>query len=534
MAQQKYSVIQKIDAGGMAEVWKGKATSLRGFEKVVAIKRVLPQLSKNQKFIQMFLDEARLSLYLNHANIVQTFDIGITEASYFIVMEWIDGANLKGILEIARERGFRIPREQAVFIAIEMCKGLSHAHNRKDPEGEPLTIVHRDISPPNVLISREGEIKLVDFGLAKAASQAVFTDPGIVKGKFAYLSPEAALGQPVDFRTDIFATGIVLWEMIAGRRLFDGKNDLETVKMVRAAEVPPLGEYNADVEPQLESILRRALARDPDQRYQSSEQFGHELASYLAQNKLLVTSYDIAVLVKRVLSEKARVTRPPEVLNSGVKQIAEAIQKELGDFRSVEDLDDLERAEFKSVAESDPGSSLNILPDAINPSEWMDDFGIFDGDETIIDPNLHNRVDLTRPREQAPTRKGRSSAPAGAPGADGSGSGPVPAPGQTPPRAPGQTPPRAGPPGTPPGQTPPNAPPRTPAMPPPPLRTGTEPMRSARPPFGQGPLTTRAGQNDATPPPMPVGPRDGSLLIGVLLGVLGAVFVVGAAWLIFF
>ncbi|MCB9529894.1 MAG: serine/threonine-protein kinase [bacterium] len=500
MAQQKYSVIQKIDAGGMAEVWKGKATSLRGFEKVVAIKRVLPQLSKNQKFIQMFLDEARLSLYLNHANIVQTFDIGMAESSYFIVMEWIDGANLKGILEIARERGFRIPREQAVFVAIEMCKGLSHAHHRKDPEGKPLAIVHRDISPPNVLISREGEVKLVDFGLAKAASQATFTDPGIVKGKFAYLSPEAALGQPVDFRTDIFATGIVLWEMISGRRLFDGKNDLETVKMVRAAEVPPLSTYNADVEPQLEAILRRALARDPEQRYQSSEQFGHELASYLAQNKLLVTSYDIAVLVKRVLSEKARVTRPPDMQSSGVKQIAEAMQKELGEFRSVEDLDDIARAEFKSVAEVDPDSSLNILPDAINPSEWMEDFGIFDGDETIIDPNLHNRVDLTRPRDVPQPRKGRTSAPAGS---------------EAPPSTPAA----------------PAAP--TAGIPPPPVRSGTEPVHPVRPAFG---ATTAAvpGPTDATPIPSAPPRRDSSLLVGVVLGVLGAVVVVGAAWFIFF
>ncbi len=502
MAQQKYSVIQKIDAGGMAEVWKGKATSLRGFEKVVAIKRVLPQLSKNQKFIQMFLDEARLSLYLNHANIVQTFDIGITDSSYFIVMEWIDGANLKGILETARDRGFRIPREQAVFVTIEMCKGLSHAHHRKDPDDQPLEIVHRDISPPNVLISREGEVKLVDFGLAKAATQATFTDPGIVKGKFAYLSPEAALGNPVDFRTDIFATGIVLWEMIAGRRLFDGKNDLETVKMVRAAEIPSLRDYNPDVEPQLEGILRRALARDPAQRYQSAEQFGHELASYLAQNKLLVTSYDIAVLVKRVLSEKARTTRPPDMLSSGVLQVAEEMQRELGDFRSVEDLDDLEKAEFKSVAEVDPDSSLNILPDAINPSEWMDDFGIFDGDETIIDPNLHNRVDLSRPRDSSKqperVRPPKTSRPPATPAG-------------TPPPTPG-------------GGIP------------PPLGSGTAPAGPVRPPFG--------GDANTAPPPdlRPArvksagrpAQRDSSLLIGVVLGVLGAVFVVGAAWLIFF
>lgn len=514
MAEQKYSVISKLDAGGMAEVWKGKATSLRGFEKIVAIKRVLPQLAKNQKFIQMFLDEARLSLYLNHANIVQTFDIGVADGSYFIVMEWIDGANLKGILEIAAERGFRVPREQAVFIAIEMCKGLSHAHNRKDPEGKPLNIVHRDISPPNVLISREGEIKLVDFGLAKAASQAVFTDPGIVKGKFAYLSPEAALGQPVDVRTDVFATGIVLWEMLTGKRLFQGKNDLETVKMVRAAEVPSVSTHGVEIEPQLEGILRRALARDPHQRYQTSEQLGHELAAYLANHQLLVTSYDIAVLVKRVLDEKARTTgMQPAVMSSGANRLADEMQKALGDFTSIGDLEELERAEFQSVAEVDPDSSLNIMPDAVDPSDWMSDFGIFDGDETIIDPNLHNRVDLSRPREDAaPSKKGR---PKAAEGSAPSGDRTVIPP---PPVAGAATGASSGPPARP-------APPQRPAEP---ARTGTDRVPQVAPadprPADARPAVQSARREGG----------DNSLMLGVVLGVLGAALVIGAAYFIFF
>lgn len=523
MAEQKYTVISKLDAGGMAEVWKGKASSLQGFDKIVAIKRVLPQLSKNDKFIQMFLDEAKLSLYLNHANIVQTFDIGKADQSYFIVMEWIDGANLKGILEIAAERGFRVPREQAVFIAIEMCKGLSHAHNRKDPDGKPLNIVHRDISPPNVLISREGEIKLVDFGLAKAASQAVFTDPGIVKGKFAYLSPEAALGQPVDFRTDVFATGIVLWEMLTGRRLFDGKNDLETVKMVRAAEIPSLASMGVEAEPQLEGILRRALARDPHQRYQSSEQLGHELASYLASNKLLVTSYDIAVLVKRALDEKARSTaQQPAIMNSGANRLADEMQKALGDFTSIGDLEELERQEFQSVADVDPDSSLNIMPDAVDPSDWMNDFGIFDGDETIIDPNLHNRADLTRPRDNTKSPKrgrpktSRPVSPAMPPSVDTGDRSQLPPPpvSSAPQSAPPARAPVARPPAGPPG-VPPPGPERA-------VRPSVERIQDLSPP-------DRAGVKTANLPR-----TDNALVVGVVLGVLGAAAVIGAAWFIFF
>ncbi len=519
MADQKYSVTHKLDAGGMAEVWKGKATSM-GFDKVVAIKRVLPQLSKNDKFIQMFLDEAKLSLYLNHANIVQTFDIGKADQSYFIVMEWIDGANLKGIMEMAAERGYKVPREQAVFIAMEMCKGLSHAHNRKDPDGKPLNIVHRDISPPNVLISREGEVKLVDFGLAKAASQAVFTDPGIVKGKFAYLSPEAALGQSVDGRTDVFATGIVLWEMLTGRRLFNGKNDLETVKMVRAAEIPSLASLGIDVEPQLEGIMRRALARDPHQRYQTAEQLGHELASYLASNKLLVTSYDIAVLVKRVLDEKARTTATqPAIMNSGANRLQDEMQQVLGGFTSIDQLEELERQEFQALSEVDPDSSLNIMPDAVDPSDWMNDFGIFDGDETIIDPNLHNRADLAVPRPNSkPTKRkppstSRPISPATPPSVDTGDRGAIPPPplSSSPPTLP-ETPAiaaRADGPGQ--GAAA-------------PARTGTDkvPDVSQR---AESPKV-RTANLDA--------PKDNAMVIGVVLGVVGAVLVIGAAWFIFF
>ena len=385
MAQQKYTILEKIDAGGMAEVWKGKATSLRGFEKMVAIKRVLPNLAKNKKFISMFLDEARLSLYLNHANVVQTFDIGVSDHSYFIVMEWMDGANLKSILDTAHDLGWKLPKEQAVFIGIEICKGLSHAHARKDPDGRPLEIVHRDISPPNVLLSREGEVKLVDFGLAKAASQLTQTDPGIVKGKFSYLSPEATLGKSVDFRADLFATGIVIWEILAGRRLFDGATDLKTVEAVREAKIPRITEFNPDVEPQLEQVLNRALAKYPRDRYQSAEELGHDLAKYLFENRMLVTSYDVAMLVKRVMSHKEDGPRRRDQ-TSGVA----TVQAEIGDFLSVEDLD---RLEFVSVADSE-GRAEAPSADAMDPRGWALEMGVVDGDETVIDVPIEERARL--------------------------------------------------------------------------------------------------------------------------------------------
>ncbi len=373
----------------MAEVWKGKATSLRGFEKLVAIKRVLPNLAKNKKFIAMFLDEARLSLFLNHANVVQTFDIGMSENSYFIVMEYVDGSNLKSVLEIAKDRGFRIAQEQAAYIAIEICKGLSHAHNRKDPAGRSLQIVHRDISPPNVLLSREGEVKLVDFGLAKAASQITLTDPGVVKGKFSYLSPEAAYGEKVNALTDVFATGIVLWEMLANRRLFDGKTDIETVEMVRKAEIPALKDFNTDVHPQLEGIIRKALSRDPRRRHGSALELAHDLSKFLFDNRLLITAYDISVLVNRVLLDRSR--RPEQKVapvNSKAVAIEKMIQDEITQFTSLEDL---AKMSFKAVAEQGPLDQHPAFAGAEDPRGWASEMGVEGGDED----GDHTHLELT-------------------------------------------------------------------------------------------------------------------------------------------
>ena len=226
MPESRYRITERIAAGGMAEVFKGVAESLQGFRKNVAIKRILPNLTKNQKFVTMFLDEARLSLFLQHANIVQVFDIGRADDTYFIVMEFVDGVDLKAILEWRRRIRKRLTVGQTLYMIMEVCKGLAYAHDLLNPEtGRPLGIVHRDISPANVLISRNGEIKLADFGLAKAASQVEATDPGVVKGKMSYLSPEAARGENVDHRADIFAVGILLYEALTSKRLFYGESD---------------------------------------------------------------------------------------------------------------------------------------------------------------------------------------------------------------------------------------------------------------------------------------------------------------------
>lgn len=291
----------------MAEVFRGVAESLQGFKKNVAIKRILPSLTKNDKFVKMFLDEAKLSLYLQHANIVQVFDIGVTDTSYFLVMEFVDGCNLKALIERLKQKNRRFEIAHAIYLMIECCKALNYAHTLENPENqEPLNIVHRDISPPNILLSKMGEVKLVDFGLAKANSQIESTDPGVVKGKFSYLSPEAASGLDVDHRADIFAIGIILWEMFTNRRLFYGDTDYQTVELVRQARVPSVAALNPEIEPELEQIVRKSLARNPDDRYQHAADLADALAQYLFSRRMKVTARDIASLVKDTQLERMR------------------------------------------------------------------------------------------------------------------------------------------------------------------------------------------------------------------------------------
>lgn len=330
-AGDRYQFLERLDAGGMAEVYKAIAHSLEGFEKQVAVKRVLPNLAANERFIKMFLDEARLSLFLSHTNIVSVFDVIQSESVYLIVMEFIEGANLKKVMEAARTRQGPMPVPIAVYIGVQICQGLDYAHNMKDPRGNALGIVHRDVSPPNVLLSWTGEVKLTDFGLAKATSQAFKTDPGIVKGKFGYLSPEAANGIEVDRRTDIFAAGIVLWEMLAGRRLFQGSSDYETLQKVRACEIPSLRGINPSVPVELEEIIKRALTGDPEERFQTAQELGRRLSGYLSSTGTAVTAYDVAAYLKAVLTES-------DVVGGSLAPsaaLAQAIQSELAKGMSI-------------------------------------------------------------------------------------------------------------------------------------------------------------------------------------------------------
>lgn len=350
MAEQRYRVIDRLEAGGMAEVFRGEALSVQGFKKQVAIKRVLPHLAQNKSFIRMFIDEARLGARLNHANIVTVFDIGAADNTYFIVMEFVDGANLKNVLESLKKQNKRPSVKETLYIGMEICKGLSHAHNLTDESGTLLNIVHRDISPPNILITRGGEVKVTDFGLAKATTQLEKTDPGVVKGKFSYLSPEAALGQEVDARTDVFAVGILIWEALAGRRLFLGDSDYETVKKVQRAEVPSLRELNPEVDEELEGLLAKAMAKQRDERFQSAHDLGEAIADYLFRHRLRVTSFDIARLMLSVVASKDGEKR--RKMDSSI--IDQLISDELLAFTSIDDMSDPLAAPAKPESPDQP------------------------------------------------------------------------------------------------------------------------------------------------------------------------------------
>lgn len=349
--QQRYRVIERIAAGGMAEVYRAESAGVEGFKKRVAIKRVLPHLAEKREFMGMFLDEARLSAHLNHSNVVQVFDIGQGESTYFIVMELVDGADLKAIIEHHAGRPF--PVEEACLVCVRICEGLAYAHELSGEDGQNLGIVHRDMSPPNVLITRYGEVKIADFGLAKANSQLEHSQPGVIKGKFGYLSPEAAQGREVDQRTDIFAVGIILWEMLAGRRLFLGRTDLETVKMVQRAEVPDIRSLNPGVPGPILHVLGRLLAADPNARFTTAREAGEQLNQALFRMPRAVSSFDIARMVAPVqhtLERDRHRSQRHSIIGSLIDQA-------LFEFTSVKD-------ESQSQSPLDVHSFAGVLPTA--------------------------------------------------------------------------------------------------------------------------------------------------------------------------
>jgi serine/threonine-protein kinase len=324
----RYELLGKPGFGGMAEAWRARLLGEAGFVKPVFIKKVLPEYSDDYAFTSMLISEARISATLTHSNIAQVFDFGRVDNEYFLAMEFVDGQALYSIIDRALQSGWKsIPVPPAVFIGIELCRGLHYAHTRKDENGKPLAIVHRDISPENVIISYEGQVKIIDFGLAKARDLRGFTtEPGVMKGKYLFFSPEQARGEEVDSLTDVWATGVVLYEMLCGTLPLQGPEYVVLPKLTQG-QFPRPREINPKLPQKLEEILMRALATRKQDRYQSCHALGEALSDYLYSTTPRISSQTLAYLVQELFRE--------DMLRDGRDvSVPRSFQEELAGWRS--------------------------------------------------------------------------------------------------------------------------------------------------------------------------------------------------------
>ncbi|MEJ7598792.1 MAG: serine/threonine-protein kinase [Kofleriaceae bacterium] len=326
----RYELLDRIGVGGMAEIFRGKAVAAGGFEKPVAIKRILPHLSQDTRFVELLIAEAKVLSLLKHRNIVQIFDVGLgDDGQYFLVMEYVDGKDLGAVQRGLEVRRHRMPFDLALHIGAEICEALEHAHSARAPDGKPMSLVHRDVSPSNVLLSRAGEIKLTDFGIAKRAEQEQ-TGSGAVRGKFGYISPEQARNEHIDPRSDVFSVGILLWELLTNRRLFSGLGDLDALRAVREAQVPRPTELDSRLGPEVDQLVMSALARDPKTR-PTAGQFGQKLRAL--RYSLDVTVGDPATELAKIIDTADEVERQSQQM---VAQVPAQVRKQSGAFDSTE------------------------------------------------------------------------------------------------------------------------------------------------------------------------------------------------------
>ncbi len=276
----KYVLVGEIAVGGMAEVFLGVKKGLEGFLKVVVLKRVLPHFNENQQFIRMFIDEARIAARLDHPNIVRTYEFGELDGQFYTVMEYLPGEDLRSVLRKLSMTKQWMPVHVAVGIVMQICAGLGFAHELTDTSGHPLDLVHRDVNPANIIITYGGEVKIIDFGVAKTNTTATVT--GTIKGKIAYMPPEQVLARGVDQRSDIFSAGVVLWELLTGRRLFGRPTDAATLYAIMNDPVSPPSRYRPDVPRELDAIVMRALSRAPDDRHSTAQELSAALEHFMA------------------------------------------------------------------------------------------------------------------------------------------------------------------------------------------------------------------------------------------------------------
>jgi serine/threonine-protein kinase len=297
----RYEIIRKIANGGMAELFLARAEGPGGFEKTVVLKRILPNLAEDPAFVAMFLSEAKLASRLHHTNIVQIFDVGRAEGGYYLVMEYIDGPNLQALARKAREAGIALPPELCAWTIAEACEGLAYAHEFCDPAtGKPLELVHRDVSLDNILLSQEGAVKVVDFGIAKAADQVHRTQTGIIKGKLSYMAPEQLRKKPLDRRVDVYALGVTFYELLTGRKPFDATTEASMARAILFEPLIPAVKRRPDLPRGVQRILDRALARDRDQRYADCRAFQADLELFIRSERKPMGASQLARFIDQV------------------------------------------------------------------------------------------------------------------------------------------------------------------------------------------------------------------------------------------
>ena len=327
----KYTLVRKLATGGMAEVFLAKAEGPGGFAKKCVVKRILPHFNDDPRFIEMFLGEARLAAELNHPNLVQIFDFGQAGGQYFLAMEYIDGANLRVLNQAARRLQGPISFPLAARLISMAAEGLHYAHELKNEQGELVNLVHRDISPDNILVSKNGAVKVVDFGIAKASTQPHLTKSGMIKGKMAYMPPEQLAREPLDRRADLFALGIVFYELVTGGMPFDATSEVSIIQAImsqKPLEHPTV--YRPDCPPELEAIINKCLEKDRTRRYASCVELQADLETFIRNSGVSVGTREIAQLVETVFENEADTTMPHAVISqSGLNEPGSGLERTL-------------------------------------------------------------------------------------------------------------------------------------------------------------------------------------------------------------
>ena len=350
----KYALLDRIAVGGMAEIFLARQEGLEGFEKTIVIKRIRPHLSNQKSFVKMFLNEAKLAAQLNHPNIVQIYDLGKIGESYFIAMEYIFGRDMRRIIPKAEGMGIPFPMVYALKIASSVCEGLYYAHQRTDMYGNALHIVHRDVTPENIFVSFDGTVKILDFGIAKAANQIEQTRAGEIKGKLSYMSPEQCMGKTLDQRSDLFSLGVVLYEWITGFKLFTGESEVAILKTITEGKIYPPSYFKADVPDAVEHILMKALEKDREKRYQSAWDMQYDLDQFLSQYEFTPSNIHLANFLKQLFSDELDDERK-RLLSGGMPIPSESLEVDVIEEADLEPIPLRPRARRAESGATEPG-----------------------------------------------------------------------------------------------------------------------------------------------------------------------------------